>query len=144
MEVELIERDEPAVMLCHWPGMYTQGTKSGYADFKRVVVALEGRFRDRTLWMKVTEIARYWGAKELTTIECEGDRVTFKAPFACPGFTVRIPAKGARPRASWAGEPIAMQEVSARRALAAGKWWREGESTVICFDLPKGTVTVTT
>ena len=28
--VELIRRGEPAIMLCHWPGMYTQGTKAGF------------------------------------------------------------------------------------------------------------------
>jgi len=39
--VELIERGEPAVMLCHWPGMYTHGTKQGFAAFQNIVLALE-------------------------------------------------------------------------------------------------------
>ena len=43
--VELIKRGEPAVMLCHWPGMYTQGTKQGFAAFKKVVKALAARYR---------------------------------------------------------------------------------------------------
>ena len=67
--VELIERGEPAVMLCHWPGMYCNGTKRGFEAFKHVVQALERRFADQTLWMKPSEMARYWAAKELTRIE---------------------------------------------------------------------------
>ncbi|MEC9002460.1 MAG: hypothetical protein VX644_03740, partial [Planctomycetota bacterium] len=55
--VELIKRGEPAVMLCHWPGMYTQGTKQGFAAFKKVVLALEARYNKQTIWMKISEIA---------------------------------------------------------------------------------------
>ncbi len=37
--VELIERRQPAVMLCHWPGMYSNGTREGFDAFQRVVEA---------------------------------------------------------------------------------------------------------
>jgi len=66
--VDLIMRGQPAVMLCHWPGMYCNGTKNGFHAFKRVVEALERRFSDRTIWMKPSEMARYWAAKELTVL----------------------------------------------------------------------------
>ncbi|MBM4019272.1 MAG: hypothetical protein FJ288_13280 [Planctomycetes bacterium] len=95
--VELIERGEPAVMLCHWPGLYNQGAKTGLEQFKQVVLALEGRYRDRTMWMKIGELARYWAARELTRIERDAGRTTFTAPFAAPGFTVRLPATGQAP-----------------------------------------------
>ena len=42
------------------------------------------------IWMKLNELARYWAARELTRIERDGPRVNFRAPFACPGFTVRV------------------------------------------------------
>lgn len=60
--VELIERGDPAVFLCHWPGIYCNGTKAGFRHFKNVVLALHGRFGERTKWMKLSEIARYWAA----------------------------------------------------------------------------------
>ena len=141
--VELIERDEPAVMLCHWPGMYTHGTKAGFEDFKRVVVALEQRLRDRTLWMKVSEIARYQAAKELTTIERVDGRVLFTAPFACPRFTVSLSARReARPKILHNEQPLPIEEVTARRDLAPGKWLREEGAVIVCFDLPKGQVSL--
>src|SRR5690606_7047222 len=38
--VELIEQQQPAVMLCHWPGMYCNGALTGFRAFQRVVDAL--------------------------------------------------------------------------------------------------------
>ncbi len=55
--VELIERGEPAIMLCHWPGMYTHGTKQGFAALQKVILALNEHKGDRTQWMKLSEIA---------------------------------------------------------------------------------------
>ena len=141
--VELIERGEPAIMLCHWPGMYTQGTKDGFEDFKKVVLALRSRFRDETLWMKVSEIARYWAAKELTTIERSEGTVRLRAPFSAAAFTISVASRRhGPPRASAAGEAIPLEEVRARRDLGPGTWLREGDETVLCFDLPRGQVTI--
>jgi hypothetical protein len=137
--VELIERGEPAVMLCHWPGMYCHGAKAGFRDFQRVVTALEGRFRDRTLWMKVSEIARYAAARELTRVERAGEGWTLAAPFACPAFTARLPWKGnAPPVLSRDGTRLPLAEAAATRDLAPGTWLREKDSVVLCVDLAKG------
>lgn len=141
--VDLIERGEPAIMLCHWPGMYTHGTKSGFEDFKRVVTRLDTRFRDRTLWMKPSEIARYWAAKELTTIERLDGRFLLTAPFACPGFTVRFPLGEERVPALFHTEPVSIEEVSSRSRLAPGKWLRDADAAIVCFDLPRGQVRLT-
>jgi hypothetical protein len=142
--VELIERGEPAIMLCHWPGMYTHGTKKGFEHLKQVVLALNGRFRDRTQWMKISEIARYWAAKGLTHIERRGNACKLKAPLACPQFTLRIAARGpAAPTLSHAGQPVPLTEAPQLRELAPGKFLRDAEGTLICFDLPKGEVVLT-
>ena len=94
--VELIERGGPAVMLCHWAGLYSQGTEAGFEAFKQVILALNGRFRERTLWMKISEIARYWAAKKLTRIERSGGRLLLTAPLAAPRFTLRIASASPR------------------------------------------------
>lgn len=137
--VELIERGEPAVMLCHWPGLYTHGTKRGFADFQQVILALEQRYRDRTLWMKISELSRYWAAKELTRIARRGNNVTLTAPFACPQFTLRVPQAGGPPPQLVQGDrALPLREVREPRSLEAGTWLREPDSRVACFDLPKG------
>jgi len=139
--VDLIQRGQPAVMLCHWPGMYTHGTEQGFKALQRVVLALESRFRDRTVWMKISEIARYWAAKELTRIERTAGRITLTAPFAAPNFTVRLAtsAKGP-PKLTHNGKPIALAEVATPRALTVGTWLSQEDGQIVCFDLPKGQV----
>ena len=94
--VELVERNEPAIMLCHWPGMYCQGTKQGFHDFQGVVTALHGRFSSRTQWMKLSEIGRYWAARQLTKIEADGGpRVVDRRSAGVRRF-YGPPANGAR------------------------------------------------
>ncbi len=137
--VELIERNEPAVMLCHWPGLFSHGKKTGLEAFQKVVLALEGRFRDRTIWMKVSEIGRYWTARELTRIEAGTGRVALSAPFACPAFTIRWREKlKGPPKLAHEGKTTALAEVRQERDLKSGSFLRQGGGVIACFDLPKG------
>ena len=141
--VELIERRQPAVMLCHWPGMYCNGTLTGYRDFQQVVTALHSRFADQTLWMKVSEIGRYWAAKELTKIAVTDNGIECNAPYACPNFTIRISAPvTAAPRLVAGAEKTELREVADRAQLNSGNWCRAGNATLVCFDLPRGTSTL--
>ncbi len=142
--VEMITKGEPAVMLCHWPGMYTQGTKAGFKAFQRVVTSLASRFRDETVWMKVSEIARYYTARELTRFTATSDGFKLDAPFGTPGFTLRIARSGI-------GKPFvttqnvqtrALTEVFSETDLNAGQWLNGKDSQVLCFDLPKGLTSI--
>jgi len=125
----LIRRGEPAIMLCHWPGMYANGGESGFRIFQEAVARLRQRFADEIVWMKLSEIARYWAAKELTRIERDERGVSFTAPFASPAFTVHVAGAAAAP---------AMKEVADARHLASGTWTRAKGGVVVCFDLPRG------
>lgn len=141
--VELIERRQPAVMLCHWPGMYCNGSLKGFRDFQQVAQAIEGRFGAETLWMKVSEIARYWAAKELTQLTVTDAGVQLQAPYACPGFTVRLHrTPTAAPRLRNGSEATApeseLREVPHRSQLVSGTWCRDGKTLLACFDLPRG------
>ena len=141
--VELIERGVPAVMLCHWPGLYTHGTKKGFEQFKQVITALEGRFRDRMIWMKIGELARYAAARELTRIARAGAKVALAAPFACASFTVRLPsAAAAAPKITCKGKTARLAEVKDLRDLKAGTFLRQAGQLTVCFDLPKGPSTL--
>lgn len=137
--VELIERGKPAIMLCHWPGMYCNGTHEGFKDFKRVVKALDGRFRDQTIWMKLSEIARYWAAKELTQFQQDEHGIAISAPFASPGFTMRVAAsRDVSPRIRVGEEIKPLEQVEVISRLKPGTWIRESQQITACFDLSKG------
>ena len=142
--MDLIEQGRPAIMLCHWPGMYCNGTKEGFEDFKRVVEALDGRFRDETIWMKLSEIARYWAAKELTQIRRDEAGLAIQAPFATPRFTLRVAASDdATPRIRSNEQRTALEKVSMAPKLKPGTWIRDGTHIVVCFDLPQGKSSMT-
>ena len=143
--VELIDRGEPAVMFGHWAGFYSHGTKKGFEACKRVITTINAKYRDRTVWMKTSEMARYWAARELTKVERAGDRVTLTAPFACPAFTLRVTdAAGAVPKLVHDGEPIPLAAAAAASDLKPGTWLKQADGGVaVCFDLPKGRVVLT-
>ena len=136
--VEVIQRGEPAIMVAHWTGIYWNGQELGFKIFREVVRRLQAKF-DSLLWMKLSEVARYWAAKELTQIELIGNTILLRAPFACPDFTLKYdaPANG-MPHLRVQQERVALKEVSAPLKLAPGTWCREGRQATACFALPKG------
>ena len=138
--VELIQRREPAVMLCHWPGLYCNGLQTGYKQFQAVVLALEQRFKNETHWMKISEIARYWTAKEFTKIAVVNHAVQLNAPYACMDFTLEI--VGERPIGKvllqTGDQKTALQEVALRTSLTTNTFVRSKVGSTVCINMPKG------
>ncbi|HZK80343.1 MAG TPA: hypothetical protein VFC46_04730 [Humisphaera sp.] len=140
---ELIQRGEPAVMFGHWAGLYSNGSKHGLTACKKVITTINATYADRITWMKSSEMARYWAARELTRIDRTGNKVSLAAPFACPAYTVRITsATAAEPNLKHDGQPIPLTRVDAMSKLTAGTWLADKEGVVACFDLPKGQVAI--
>ena len=77
----------------------------------------------------------------LTRVEWQRDRVAFRAPFACPRFTLRVPPGTAagppRLRAPGADGPP-LKEVRRALDLSSGTWCATPAGRVICVDLPRG------
>jgi len=128
---EVIARGEPAVMVCHWTGIYWNGRETGFGILKEVERRLRHAFPG-TQWMKLSEIARYWAARELTRTEWKATerQLQWLAPFACPDFTFSLPLT--------AGIPQSLREVPSTSQLTEGTWCRDGKSVTICINLPKG------
>lgn len=141
--VDVIGRGEPALMLAHWTGIWFNGHEVGFQIFQEVVKRLHARF-DHLHWMKLSEVARYWAARELTRIELTGGTVRLQAPYACPDFTLRWPAApNGAPVLTQRGVPTALREVSQPLQLTANTWHRQGRDFTACFALPKGESTLT-
>ncbi len=142
--VELIEQRQPAIMLCHWPGLYCNGALTGYRDFQAVVLALHGRFKDQVQWMKLSEIGRYWTAKELTNIALHEGSIRLIAPFACEHFTLRLRgrqlASATLQHAS--GQVETLHAVSNLPSLGPGSFVQDADDCIVCFNLSKGESTI--
>jgi len=136
---EVIDRGEPAIMVCHWPGIYYNGDELGFNIFKEAVKRVHAR-NDNLIWMKLSEIARYWAAKELTTIEKNGEKIILNAPFASPNFTLEVekPKAGIQPGLQSGKRVQNLTEVKTPLDLQAGTFCDVKEKRLVCFGLPKG------
>src|SRR6185436_2342577 len=133
---QVIAKGQPAVMVSHWPGMYFNGDEVGFTIFKDIVKRLKAGY-DNLVWMKFSELGRYWAAKELTTIEKTGGKVRLQAPFACPDFTVAVAAPGV-PKLTINAQPVVLKEIPKLLVLESGIWTRTPDGVAVCFDFPKG------
>ncbi len=127
-------------MVCHWPGIYFNGERDRLQASSRRSSSGCTRRYDNLIWMKNSEIARYWAAKELTKIEPNDGAVVLKAPFACPAFTARFEATSDKPPVVYAGKESQSPTLSVSRMLdlKSGMFFRDGKHVTVCFDLPKG------
>ena len=139
--VDVITRGEPAMMVCHWTGIHWNGEEKGFKVFQTVVKRLHERF-DNLVWMKLSELARYWAAKELTQIVRAGAAIDLHAPYACPEFTVSLPltptSANYRPTLSHVGNETPLAKVASPRLLRANTWCETETRILKCLDLPKG------
>jgi hypothetical protein len=140
---EVIRRGEPAILVCHWPGIYFNGEEKGFHILKEVVRRLHAGF-DHLIWMKLSEIARYWAARELTQIVRQGEKVLLRAPFSCPSFTIQITGMMNRvPKLEVAGKPIVLLPREDPLKLKSGTCLNRREGVTVCFDLSKGITSMT-
>ncbi len=135
---EVIARNEPTILVCHWPGIYFNGEEIGFNIFKEVVRRLRSAY-DNLIWMKLSEIARYWAAKECTRITRQDNKIALKAPFASDRFTVQIDCgRDSVPKITTKGQSIPLTEVNDPLQLKSGNWTRNDSGIIVCFNLPKG------
>jgi hypothetical protein len=140
---EVIARDEPAILVCHWPGIYYNGREIGFDIFKEVVRRLNAGYH-HLIWMKLSEIACYWAARELTRVDRQGSCLVLRAPFATTRFTLRIPGRPSQtPALAAGGVTTPLEETRTKPWLKSGRWHQEDDAVIVCFDLPKGASTLT-
>jgi hypothetical protein len=135
--VDVIESGEPAIMVCHWPGIYFNGEKIGFNILKDIVKRLNEKY-NHLAWMKLSEISRYWAVKELSTLTLEKNIVTIKAPFETPGFTIKLNSKIRQPGIKIGNEIKNFTQVSDKLKLKADTFYTDKSESLICFDLGRG------
>ena len=139
--VDIIQRGEPALMLAHWTGIYFNGAETGFNIFREVVRRLHARF-DHLIWMKLSEVARYWAAKELTRIERTGDTITLHAPYQCPDFTLRYPSAPGVIHKTRGADSLPLKPVDGPRKLVPDTYCHAAGEATVCITLPKGSTTL--
>ena len=136
--VDVIESGEPAIMVCHWPGIYYNGEKLGFNIFKEVVNRLKQKYGANIKWMKLSEISRYWAAKEFVSFEESKNGLTINAPFATKDFTIKIDMKIRNPILHYGSEKVKLTERSPSKSIESNSYSRSKGEIIACFDLPTG------
>ena len=136
--IEVIENGEPACMVCHWPGIYYNGEKIGFNIFKTVVDRLEQKYGNEIQWMKLSEIAQYWAAKEFVKFEDKKDGISISAPFGTKNFTVRIGKRLRSPAIHFNNQQVRLKEISSQAELVSNSFRKDKKGIVACFDLSAG------
>jgi hypothetical protein len=126
-------------MFGHWAGFYSQGKKTGFEHAKGAITAINTRFKDKIIWQKSSEMARYEAARQLTKIARAENKLTLSAPIPCPDYTLKV-AKAAAAPPTVAG--AALTEVREALELKAGTFVRDKDAVTVCFDLAKGDTTL--
>jgi hypothetical protein len=136
--VEVIDRNEPAIMVCHWPGIYYNDERIGFNILKEVIRRLKQKY-DNLIWMRLNEIARYWAAKKLTTLTLSGKKLMLKAPFSTPGFTIKLNIPVKSPGIKNEGEELRpLVRVNDKKSIKSNSWYTDKKTAILCFDLRKG------
>lgn len=135
--VEVIDHGEPAIMVCHWPGIYFNGDKVGFNILKEIKKRLDQKYNN-LIWMKLSDIARYWAAKELTSISAERNSIILKAPFPAPGFTIKMDRYSGKPAIKREETERPLLRINNEKDLKSGTFYSDKNVSIFCFDLEKG------
>jgi hypothetical protein len=135
--VEVIDKNEPAIMVCHWPGIYYNGEKTGFNILKEVKARLSKKY-ENLFWMKLSEIARYWAVRKLSSNEYTRSSVKINTPFSTRWFTFSIPGKAREIKLINETGKSTLRIIKDSLSLDSNSFVIIKNETLVCIDLPKG------
>jgi len=136
--VDVIESGEPAIMVCHWPGIYYNNEKLGFNIFKTVVKRLEQKYSNSIFWMKLSEIAQYWAAKEFVRFSNAKKGLEIQAPFGTNNFTLALNKRYKEISVYHEGKSVELKKIVRDNPVTSGTFVVDKNRTILCFDLLAG------
>lgn len=131
--VDLVDSGSFLAVLTHWQSLYSNGTEAGLTVLGRVLRRTRKILGPRIIWLKCSEMARYFAAAKTARARLTTDGILIRSPFACPRFTVSVPVARRPARVSANGHRL--RPVASLTGLRDWTWaWHAGRAYV-CFDL---------
>ena len=132
----VIAAQRPAIMVGHWPCFYTNG-QIGFKVLKEVKKRLDAYDPDqtKTIWMKNSEIGRYWMARELSDLSLQGTECRINTKFPTENFTLALH--------DWAAKRVQvngtdLREVKSQRDFRSETFRVADQQTFLAFNLKAG------
>jgi len=130
---DLVDSGSFVAVLAHWQSLYSNGTETGLAVLRRVFKRVNAALGQRVIWMKCSEMARYFAAAKTARARLIDGGFAFTSLFACPQFTVSMEV-ARRPRRVTANGR-ALRPVQSWAKLSEGTWtWAAGR-LYVCADV---------
>ena len=133
-----IAQASPAVLCMHWWLMYSNGQFVGLRVLDEVCRQLAQKYRRRILWMTCSELAFYYAACKIASIEkvVKKNKITvdIESPTSCPNFTFSIRgAAGIKAVCSTSeAARVAVKAVPSASGLRPNTWVRQRNTVTIC------------
>ncbi len=136
---ELYRGKSYLVFHTHWYNVYGSGDRLGLKALREVVSRVSRVMGSGVVWMKCSEVARYFATSKAFKAEARGGgreiELVFRSPFACKNFTVSLGVE----------REVASVEVDGRRLrrlrtvpLEPNSWATSGDRLYACFNLRDG------
>jgi len=97
---------------------------------------LEQKYADSIQWMKLSEIAGYWGTKKYITFNQVQEGIEIYSPFA--DLSIRIDKRLAKAFLIHGGESIPMNETQVANSLNSNSYDNNKGISTAYFNLQKG------
>lgn len=85
---ELLKNKAYIIFHIHWYNSHGRDNKVGFLALKELTSRIRNVWADKVLWMKCSEVARYFAASKTWRTSVAGDKIILSSPFDCPLFTI--------------------------------------------------------
>jgi len=132
---ELVAARQPVVLCSHWQGFY--GLHDGDRRGFRVLQTLLTRLRELdprgelTRWRKCSEITNYACAREMATVQVDGDTVRLHLPIAVPELTLQITGTDVQ---AVTANGVPLRQAANRAAFESGTYLKTDEGALVAVD----------
>jgi len=130
---ELVDSGSFVAILSHWQSLYSNGSEAGIAILGRVFSRIRKLLGTRVVWMKCSEMARYYAAAQSARARAVPRAIRITSLFACPEFTISVPAPRRLTAVTVDGSRLRRLGSPAR--LTSGTWALTAGRAYLCFDL---------
>lgn len=140
--VELFKNRACIIFHTHWYNVYDED-KFGLRVLNEVISRLKRNFGKKIIWMKCSEIARYFATMKSSKIRMKVKNrkieLIFSSPFSCPFFTISFKTNEEPREVIVNGMKI--KKVT-NEVLLPNSWMIRNERVYLCFDLTNKTKVV--
>ena len=121
----------------HWWRLHRKGSKVGMKVLREVLHRLQSAYGNGVIWMKSSEIARYFTVQqniEVNTVREERKlKINLKSPFSCQDFTVSLRPEG---KIDFTDREGGLRKLkSSDEPLRKNSWLEKNGRVYLCFDL---------